>query len=591
MIRAEQAIASGYAAFKRRDFVSARKALSGVKHPQAIHLLGLVEKAAGNFSDADKLLVRAAKLDPSNHEIANNQGLLARTTGELERAEQSFRRALKLKPGFQSAEISLGRTLHDQGKHKEAIRILQNVVKRDPRITDAHTCIALAAIEERDIELAETHVTAANAIAPTQISVLNVRAAFEMERGNYTVAEDLFRSILSQGGTQADIHHMLSRALLMKPDPEAARAEAERAFELAPTSEHLLFLADIYWMAGDISAFDDLVLRALDRRQIAIPAISLLRKAGREEWALAALTETPTEIRESAAGLYLKCGLLLDLDRAEEAVRAGERAYAKDKWHRDPFHIVRALIATQKYQKALDIIMEARARDPEDQFWLGYEITVLRLMNDPKYNELIDYDRHVQAYHLPVPEGFETIDEFNRAFLEVLDELSPFETEPLNQSLRSGSQTPQNLCAVRNPVVQAYFRALDKPIRDYMEALGSTGEHPSSVRNTGEYRFSGAWSVNLTSGGYHVNHVHPKGWISSAYYVQVPPETSAGKDKTGWIKFGEPPIETTPPLVPEKWVQPEAGLLVLFPSFLWHGTEPIKDGSVRVTAPFDVVPA
>jgi len=92
-------------------------------------------------------------------------------------------------------------------------------------------------------------------------------------------------------------------------------------------------------------------------------------------------------------------------------------------------------------------------------------------------------------------------------------------------------------------------------------------------------------------GRHHVNHVHPRGWISSAYYVSVPDETASGKGKAGWLKFGEPPIRTAPELLPEKWVQPKAGMVVLFPSFLWHGTAPIHDGSVRVTAPFDVVPA
>ncbi|MEO1407314.1 MAG: tetratricopeptide repeat protein, partial [Pseudomonadota bacterium] len=143
MIRAEQAIASGYAAFQRRDFASARKALGGIKHPQAIHLLGLVEKAAGNLVEAKKYLAKAAKLDPKNHEIANNQGLLARLSGELEEAELAFRRALNTKPGFQTAEMSLGRTLHDLGKHKDAIGVLRNVIARDPNSVEAHTCLGL----------------------------------------------------------------------------------------------------------------------------------------------------------------------------------------------------------------------------------------------------------------------------------------------------------------------------------------------------------------------------------------------------------------------------------------------------------------
>ena len=124
-----------------------------------------------------------------------------------------------------------------------------------------------------------------------------------------------------------------------------------------------------------------------------------------------------------------------------------------------------------------------------------------------------------------------------------------------------------------------------------MQSIGKSNTHPLTARNTGDYRISGCWSVKLQGNGKHVNHVHPAGWISSAYYVAVPDEVQDETGKAGWIKFGEPPFNSTPPTPPQKWVRPAAGLLVLFPSFLWHGTVPISDGSLRVTAPFDVVPA
>jgi hypothetical protein len=124
-----------------------------------------------------------------------------------------------------------------------------------------------------------------------------------------------------------------------------------------------------------------------------------------------------------------------------------------------------------------------------------------------------------------------------------------------------------------------------------MKFVGAGDEHPLTARNTGEYRIAGSWSVRFHSAGRHVNHMHPEGWISSAYCVAVPDEVPDESGKAGWIKFGEPPFKSTPPTPPQKWVQPSAGLLVLFPSFLCHGTSPIKDDSVRVTAPFDVVPA
>ena len=40
-------------------------------------------------------------------------------------------------------------------------------------------------------------------------------------------------------------------------------------------------------------------------------------------------------------------------------------------------------------------------------------------------------------------------------------------------------------------------------------------------------------------GGRHVNHTHPQGWLSSAFYVDLP-EAVNGGGEAGWILFGEP---------------------------------------------------
>ena len=37
-------------------------------------------------------------------------------------------------------------------------------------------------------------------------------------------------------------------------------------------------------------------------------------------------------------------------------------------------------------------------------------------------------------------------------------------------------------------------------------------------------------------------------------------------------------------------IQPVPGRLVLFPSYMWHGTIPFEDDAVRTTIAFDVIP-
>jgi len=85
-----------------------------------------------------------------------------------------------------------------------------------------------------------------------------------------------------------------------------------------------------------------------------------------------------------------------------------------------------------------------------------------------------------------------------------------------------------------------------------------------------------------------VNHLHPEGWLSSAYYVAVPPETTDPHARSGWLKFGEPALPV-PGATPAFAVQPLPGRLVLFPSYLWHGTTAIHGTEPRLTLAFDVV--
>ena len=107
-------------------------------------------------------------------------------------------------------------------------------------------------------------------------------------------------------------------------------------------------------------------------------------------------------------------------------------------------------------------------------------------------------------------------------------------------------------------------------------------------RATESYRFSGAWSVSLRPGGRHVDHLHPMGWISSAMHIVVPAAVDRGRE--GWLTFGEPGLPTIPKLDAEYFVKPQAGRLVLFPSYMWHGTVPFGGEEPRLSVAFDVLP-
>jgi len=66
---------------------------------------------------------------------------------------------------------------------------------------------------------------------------------------------------------------------------------------------------------------------------------------------------------------------------------------------------------------------------------------------------------------------------------------------------------------------------------------------------------------------------------------------SSHAGQSGWITFGTPDIAIAGcPVTARLAVQPRAGRLVLFPSYLWHGTVPFEDAAPRLTVAFDIVP-
>jgi len=275
----------------------------------------------------------------------------------------------------------------------------------------------------------------------------------------------------------------------------------------------------------------------------------------------------------------------------EHGLDYAQRAVAADR--SDPRLndlVIQALLSLGRGSDAMPLIEEARRRAPLDQSYIAYEATAARLIGDRRYEWLYDYKRLVRSYELPAPAGWPSIAAFHADLIPVLEQRHQFVAPPLDQSLRAGTQTPRGLLGDPDPVIRAFLAAIQGPIDEYCNMMGHDPAHPLSARNTGETRLIGCWSARLHRNGFHVNHVHPEGWISSAYYVEVPAEVRDRDEKSGWIKFGEPRF-SVPGATPELLLQPAAGTLVLFPSYMWHGTTPIHGDAPRMTIAFDVVPA
>ncbi|WP_215396428.1 putative 2OG-Fe(II) oxygenase [Rheinheimera oceanensis] len=239
---------------------------------------------------------------------------------------------------------------------------------------------------------------------------------------------------------------------------------------------------------------------------------------------------------------------------------------------------------------------EAERIEPRNQEALACKATSLRLLYKTtgdntyfeKYKSLCDYNRYLAKIPVDVPVGWDTREAFFADLAHELKRLHPFKTHPFGQSVRAGSQLP-NLLSLNNPLVNTFRDAIEGPINRYLSTLGND-ENPLAKYNSGAWECSGIWSVWLSPGGYHENHIHPQGWLSSACYIELPDVIADENERAGWLKLGQPMFPTQPELDIEHWVKPEVGHLVLFPSYMWHGTSVFKGNKPRLSIALDIVP-
>lgn len=506
----------------------------------------------GDFADACQLLANI-----ENAEASYLLGIACQGSARLGAAEDAYRRAIRLQPALTHASAALGRLLIDLERYADAAPIYDALLRMTPKSLAARYDAAIV----------------------------------QLGLGHCETAEQTFDALIREGNDRPEIRFMRGRARLEMGRIDAALEDLRIAHLSQPTPYSLGALASALWMRGERKAFDEILERSLQNPQLRAKAADLIRQSGQPERAVSILDAARASQALDADGYAVLTQAHLDLNDGKAAADVAQAGIAVDPGNRSlTASLASALLMLGKADEALHTVLPMRSSEANGQHWIAYEATALRMLGDARYDELVDMDRFVRRYELPVPGGFDSIEAFNAAFLDALDQWQNYDNEPLDQTLRSGSQTSRDLTSIDDPVIKAYIRALDEPIRAYMQAVGNGPDHPLTLRNTGEYRIAGSWSVRLHGGGRHINHVHPEGWISSAYYVAVPDDVEDEKSKAGWIKFGEPPFATVPPTPPQKWVKPAAGVLVLFPSFLWHGTAPIHDESTRVTAPFDVVP-
>jgi tetratricopeptide (TPR) repeat protein len=223
----------------------------------------------------------------------------------------------------------------------------------------------------------------------------------------------------------------------------------------------------------------------------------------------------------------------------------------------------------------------ALAHDPAAMHAIHAMATALaELGRGDEARGLMGLESLVNLRQPPVPPGFGSGAEFAAALAAEILRNPTLHADPAGHATRQGLRT----AAYPLPGDEA-GTALLGTIRGAIEAYAGAlaGPHPFVTARPREARFK-AWALIFRDEGRQALHHHPGPWLTGVYYVTAP---AGGALRIG----GMPESAAVAPPWPVLEIEPAAGTLVLFPSYVPHETLPTGRTEPRISVAFDVAPA
>jgi tetratricopeptide (TPR) repeat protein len=590
-------VAQATQAIERGDLVAVERIALGIlareENPDALNLLAQARLKQNRADEALVLIQRSLAVRPGHAGTLLHLGKIFTQLGRDAEAGRALDDALLWQPDLAEAWYELGQVQHRLGDFAAAENSLRKLLAFQPEHLLGKLALGLILKDAGQAGTAESLLEEGRARSDNAL----LKAAFtfnialmQYDQGRNDAALSNFAEVsrLDPRRGAADIYRAGILEEMQGPD-EAIRL-LEEVIRREPLNEavHAAYNNLLHRHGRDTE-----FLKSYDRAPLTAPLqmskANFLLKTGRKEDAhalYAAITAREPDNLNAALGLAAALG---QLGRHGEAFTRLERARARHPKSAPLCHqlAVTALEAREPLRAAA-MAEQAIALAPLDQYGLALLGSAWRMLGDERDEELNAYNELIAVMDLEAPDGFSSMADFNSELGAWLNQRHPTTRAPLNQTLRGGSQTRGHLFDAPHLLVEKLRARIADAVERYIGEIRPDASHPFRRRRGKGFRVSGSWSSRLRDCGYHVNHVHPEGWISSCYYVSVPRAVQKEKEQQGWIKFGEPSFDTG--LSPRRAVQPVPGRLVLFPSYMWHGTIPFHDVSPRITVAFDAVP-
>ena len=576
-------------AFRNKRFDEALAILAKVEqsiapHPNILHLKGLCLKGLPDLNAAIDTLAKAERLAPGEPQISNNLANCLLDAGRHGEALLHYSKALARQPNFAEARLNKAICLHMLKRFEEARVEFDALIRQSPSIgrlwralgameVDAGEHEAARLAYERALELAPDDAKAKAGLAKTALelgdadAVLRYRTALDTNPGDRSLAIGLAYARQARGDSDA----ASSLQPLVEADPAWIEGQEN--------------LASIRWEAGDAGHYTDLFEAALakapDNDAMRMALCRIYSGSNDTERALATAMGRPTLMPDN---------LDIKVTQAILASEHGDATLAEELFADLPadrvdvrLHKAKHALRQRDAEKALIQLERVTAQDVGNISAWAFTDICWRLLGD---------DRQHWLHGQPGLYGTQQLELDEAELLHIADWLRAAHgsmAQPLGQSLRGGTQTRGRIFVRTASEIQSLKQAVERSVNTHWDGMPAyDATHPLLRHRKARPKFDGSWSVRLTSAGFHVQHIHPNGLLSSACYLALPDNTEDLEHKEGWLELGRAAPDLGWDMEPIAQFQPRLGLQALFPSSLFHGTRPFKKGE-RITVAFDIV--
>jgi tetratricopeptide (TPR) repeat protein len=426
------------------------------------------------------------------------------------------------------------------------------------------------------------------------------QAAFHL--GRTDDARRLLRRAVAARHDFADAHNNLAVVLQASGELDEALAACQRALRFDPAllSGHIN-LGNLLRQKGELDEAAGAYQRALalaPEHAGAHYQLGLTLQALERLDAAAASFERAIRVEPRQAEFHYSLGTVLhSMKRLEDALAAYERAIGlKPALLEGLFEVgkprhIHALFERGEHARALEALDSFLLGRPGQSCALALKAIALdEIGQRARVRSLVDFDHLLRPQRLDPPAEFVGMAEMNGVLADWIRGHPTLREAPSAFSVHHGLSTGELLEEPKGPI-RVFERLIRRAVEDYQRSLPSDAAHPFVANMPKRWRLT-MWAIVIEAEGFQVPHIHPSGWLSGVYYVTLPEVIHAPDgQRAGWIEFGEPYWDIAHSVQPElKAIQPEEGLLLLFPSYFYHRTLPFTSGQQRISISFDVVP-